>query len=293
MNLLLFSLCSIIWGSTWIAIKHQLGQVDPMVSILYRFFIAVAILLGYCLADGRRLRFSAKDHQVFFLTGVFMFSGNYWLVYTAEKSLTSGLVAIVFSTMIFLNAVNNRIFLKAPIVPKIIWGGGIGVTGLCLIFYRELGAFTFKSDTMTALGLALIASLSASFGNTTAQVCHRRNIPTIQMALFGMGYGSLFMGSAALITGTPFTFDPSPSYIVSLFYLGVVGSVVAFMGYLTLLKNIGSDKTAYITLVTPLVALAVSTLFEGYTWSVSAVAGVGLIVLGNWIALRKKAARVR
>ena len=287
---MLFILCSIIWGSTWLAITYQLGTVDPMVSIFYRFLIAVSVLFVYTVATGRRLRFTARDHLFLFVTGAFMFCINYWLVYTAETALTSGLVAITFSTMIFLNAVNNRIFLKAPVAPAVIIGGVLGLAGLGCLFYRELAAFSFGAASTGALGLGLLGSLAASFGNTAAQVCHRRGIPTIQMTLFAMAHGTMLMGIAALCTGTPFTFDPSPGYVGALVYLGVVGSIVAFMAYLTLLKNLGSDKTAYITLVTPIVALILSTFFEGYTWSAAALVGGVLIILGNYVALGQRRA---
>ncbi len=291
MNLLLFITCSLIWGSTWMAIKLQLGAVEPMVSIFYRFLIAISVLLVYCVTTRRRLRFLVRDHLVFLITGGFMFCFNYWLVYTAETLLTSGVVAIMFSTMIFLNAVNNRIFLRVPVDPKVILGGLIGLGGLGLIFYREITSLSLGDKSLAALGLGLLGALSASLGNTAAQVAHKRRIPTVQMSLFAMGYGTLLMGAMAVITGARFTIDASPAYLGSLAYLGVVGSVVAFLAYLTLLKNIGSDRTAYITLVTPLVALAISTGLEGYTWSAAALAGVALILAGNYVALRPRTRR--
>ncbi len=293
MNLLYFTVCAIIWGSTWLAIKYQLGVVDPMLSIFYRFAAAVAILFVYCLSTRRPLGFSLKDHLFFLLAGTFMFGLNYWLVYLAEATLPSGLVAISFTTIIFFNALANRLFLSAPIVPKILLGGLLGMLGLALIFYPELQDFTFKGDTTAALLLCVIGAASVSFGNTAAQVCHRRNIPVIQMELFAMAYGGSLIGIAAMLRGIPITFDPRPAYSVSLLYLAVMGSIVAFLSYLTLLKNIGSDKAAYVTLVSPLVALGISTVFEGYAWTPPALIGVGIIVLGNVVALRKAKPRCR
>ena len=135
--------------------------------------------------------------------------------------------------------------------------------------------------------LCMLGAVSASLGNTAAQVCHRRNVPVVSMQAFAMTYGSLLMTSAALVCRVPLVIDTSPGYLLSLFYLAAFGSVAAFMAYLTLLKNIGSDKAAYITLVSPIVALVVSTIFEGYTWSFPIAFGVGCIMAGNIIALRK------
>ncbi len=291
MNIVWFLVCSLVWGSTWIAITFQLGVVDPMVSVFFRFFLAAMLLLGFCLVTRRKLAFSARDHFWFLLNGAFMFCVNYYLVYLAEEVLTSGLVAISYTTIIFLNAVNSRIFLGAPILPRIIFGGVIGVVGLTLIFVPELSSFSADKHSLMALGYCLLGAVSVSFGNTSAQVCHRRKVPVVQMALFGMVYGSLLMGTTAWFRGVPFTVDLSMGYIGSLLYLSVFGSIVAFLGYLTLLRNIGSDRTAYIALVTPLVALSISTVVEGYTWSGAAAVGVLFILAGNVVALRPKKRR--
>jgi drug/metabolite transporter (DMT)-like permease len=287
MNVFLFLITSLIWGSTWLAIKFQLGVVDPLLSILDRFALSVVILFAFCLATRRRLAFDAKDHLYLLITGCLMFGFNYWLVYVAETALPSGLVAITFTTTIFFNCVNNRLFLRAPIAPRILLGGIVGIGGLGLIFFRELSSFSFTDQSLPAILFCLLGALSASFGNTSAQVCQRRGVPVIQMELFAMGYGSILMLILAIFTDAAFAFEGTLRYTVSLFYLAVAGSFIAFFAYLTLLKNIGSDKAAYVTLVCPLIALSISTVYEGYTWSGTAVAGVGLILAGNTIALRK------
>lgn len=286
MNIVWFVVCSLVWGSTWMAITFQLGTVDPMVSVFYRFSVAAVILLAYCWITRRKLSFGVRDHFWLVLNGAFMFCINYYLVYLAEEVLPSGLVAISYTAIIFLNALNSRIFLGAPIQPRIILGGVIGAVGLALVFFPELSSFSADNHSLMALGYCLLGAVSVSFGNTSAQFCHRRKIPVVQMALFGMVYGSLLMGAAAWIRGVPFTVDRTAGYIGSLVYLSVFGSIVAFLGYLTLLKSIGSDRTAYIALVTPLVALSLSTLFEGYSWSGLGLAGVSCIAAGNVVALR-------
>lgn len=291
MNVFLFLTCAVVWGTTWLAITYQLGTVDPMVSIVYRFALAAAALFVFSIATRKKLRFSLRDHLFFFLSGAFMFCFNYLAVYSAEAVLPSGLVAVTMTSLIFLNAVNNRIFLKAKVVAKTLIGGLLGVVGLGLIFYPEVASFSMDGSAAFALVLSLTAALSASLGNTAAQVCHQRSIPVIQMQAYSMAYGAGLMAAGALVRAVPFTFEVTAAYIGSLTYLAVFGSVVAFMSYLTLLKNIGSDKAAYITLVSPLVALLISTIFEGYTWTAPALVGILFIMAGNAVALRKRTAR--
>ena len=280
--------CSVVWGTTWIAIKYQLGTVDPMLSIAYRFGFAAAAMLVYCGVVRKTLRFGVRDHVIFAAVGCFMFCLNYLAVYIAEMRLPSGLVAVAMTSIIFFNVLNNRIFLGTKIIAGTLVGGVVGIAGLALIFYPEIQAVSMTGDTVRALGLSLLGALAASFGNTAAQVSHRRKIPVVQLQAYAMLYGGLLMVAMILVRRVPLRFDMSTGYVVSLAYLAVFGSVAAFLSYLTLLKRIGSDKAAYITLVTPLVALGRSTLFEGYTWTPTALLGTALIVAGNVIALKKK-----
>ncbi len=288
-NFVLFAIPSLIWGSTWLAIKFQLGVVDPMTSVFYRFLLAGVLLLVYCYATGRNLKFTRKQHGFMALLGTLLFGVNYWLVYMAEVHLTSGLVALVFSTIIFLNIFFGALFIKSKIRMNVVISAVVGYAGVALVFRNELLAFSFSSDNSVAFLLALISAVSASLGNITSAHKQKLNMPVLQSNAFGMLYGSLVMLLITLFTGTSFTFDLSFPYVASLLYLTVFGSVVAFTSYLTLLGNIGADKSAYVTLVIPVIALILSTVFEGYQWTASALVGVVLILLGNIMVLRRKA----
>ena len=285
-NLILFSIPSIIWGSTWLAIKYQLGAVDPLVSVFYRFLLAAIILLAYSRLVGMNLKYSAKQHFFMALLGLLLFGINYWLVYLAEIHLKSGLVAVVFSTIIFLNIFNGALFLKSKIRLNVLFNSVLGFIGIALVFKEELIGFTFSSGESSALLLAGISVIIASFGNITSAYNQKNKLPVIQTNAFGMLYGSLLMLLLALITGKSFTFDFSLPYIGSLMYLAIFGSVIAFGSYLTLLGKIGADKSAYVTLVFPIIALILSTLFENYEWSAYAIIGVILITIGNYMVLK-------
>lgn len=286
-NFILFSVSAIIWGSTWLVIKFQLGLVDPIISVSYRFILASFILLVFCRISGLNLKYNVKEHLFFALQGFFLFGINYWLVYLAEVHLPSGLVAVIFSMIIFFNIFNGAIFIGSPIRVRVIAGAALGIVGIGLVFKQELLSFSLSSDNSLALVIAGLGALTASLGNITSVHNQKINLPVIQTNAFGMMYGALFMLIISLIMGKHFSFEISYAYIGSLLYLSIFGSIIAFTCYLTLLGKIGADKAAYVTLIIPVIALILSTIFEEYTWTLYAFIGVALILIGNMLVLIK------
>jgi len=288
MNLLFYTGVVLIWGTTWFAILFQLGEVDPLVSVIYRFALASAILMTYCLMTGKRMRYSMRDHFFMVLLGVFLFSLNYWLFYVAELYLTSGLVAVVFSTMVIWNIFFGTLFIGTPVRPVVVLGALLGLTGICMVFWPELVSFDLSDKGVLGLLLSLAATVSASLGNITSARNQMEGIPVVQANAWGMTYGTVLMIVVALLTGKEFTFLVTVPYIGSLFYLALFGSVFAFGMYLTLIGKIGADRAAYTTLLFPIVALILSMVFEGYRGSAGALLGVGLILVGNFLVLKKR-----
>lgn len=286
-NFILFSASAIIWGSTWLAIKFQLGLVDPIISVSYRFILASFILLLFCRISGLNLKYNVKEHLFIALQGFFLFGINYWLVYLAEVHLPSGLVAVIFSMIIFFNIFNGAIFIGSPIRVRVIAGAALGIVGIGLVFKQELLSFSLSSDNSLALVIAGLGALTASLGNITSVHNQKINLPVIQTNAFGMMYGALFMLIISLIMGKHFSFEISYAYIGSLLYLSIFGSIIAFTCYLTLLGKIGADKAAYVTLIIPVIALILSTIFEEYTWTLYAFVGVALILIGNMLVFKK------
>ncbi len=287
-NITLYIVTVIVWGSTWLAIKYQLGSVDPMVSVVYRFGLAAVLLMFFCYIKGMNLRFSLKEHFFMALLGVLLFSVNYWLVYVAELYLTSGLVAVLFSSIVFMNIANGSIFLGKTIEKKMITGAVLGIIGIIMIFMPEIKAFDLSDKGLFGLSIGFISVLLASFGNITSARNTENKIPIIQANAFGMGYGTILMALIAIIFGKEFSFVMSVPYIGSLFYLAVFGSIIAFGSYLTLIGSIGADKASYAIMLVPVVALVLSSFFEGYSWNFSAVFGMFLVVGGNFLALSKQ-----
>jgi drug/metabolite transporter (DMT)-like permease len=287
-NFLFYLLTVLIWGSTWIGIKFQLGTVDPMVSVGYRFALAALLLLIWCRLRSLPMHFTRKDHLFIALQGTFLFCLNYLLFYLAELHLTSGLAAVVFSTILLMNMINGAIFLKSPLDIRVIAGGVLGLVGIMLVFMPEVSSFSLNSDNMRAILLCVLATYLASLGNILSARNQKNQLPIVQTNAFGMAYGALIMLTMAAFTGKHFQLLLSFEYLGSLVYLSIFGSIIAFGCYLALVGNIGADRAAYATLLFPLVALAISTVYEGYTWTGSALVGVGLILSGNLLMIQRK-----
>lgn len=292
-NIGLYLLTSFIWGSTWLAIKYQLGVVAPEISIVYRFALAAVMLMAYVGMRRLPMSFSRREHGFIALQGAFLFSINYVLVYVAEQTLPSGLVAVVFSTLILMNVLLGALLLGNPIRPQVLLGGVIGLTGLALVFWRELTGFQLSGARGMGLLLSLAGALSASIGNIVSARNQRNRLPVVQTNALGMAYGALITLGYAVLRGAPLQFDPSLGYVLSLVYLAAFGSVIAFGGYLTLLGRIGPDRAGYISIVFPVVALILSTLFEGLRWSPLTLLGAVLVVVGNGLALSRVGRRQR
>jgi drug/metabolite transporter (DMT)-like permease len=262
--------------------------VEPVLSVAYRFTLATLILFLWCLARRLPLRFSRSEHLFIALQGVLLFALNYLLFYLAELQITSGLAAVVFSTIVVMNLLNGRLFLGTPVEFKVLLGGALGMVGLVLLFWPEMAAVNFSGPVLTGLLLSFAATYLASLGNIISARNQRLSLPVVQTNAYGMAYGALCMASLAIVGGTPLVIDWSLPYLLSLGYLALFGSVIAFGCYLSLVGRIGPGRAAYATLLFPVVALALSTIWEDYHWSSPAVCGILLILGGNYLALARK-----
>ena len=286
-NLLLYTITILIWGSSWLAIKFQLGYVDPMASITYRFLLAAGASWLYCLYSGRLMRFGILDHGFMLLQGASLFCFNYLLIYICELTLISGLVALIFSTIVVMNMMNGSFFLKNRFEFHMGLGACIGLMGMVLVFWPEISDFETGSENLFAATLAVLATFLASLGNIASARNQREGIPVVQSNTYGMTYGALLMLVLAWSTEREFNFEFTVSYVSSLVFLSVFASIIAFWSYLTLLGRVGVERAAYATLIFPLVALGISTIFEGYQWSSYALIGIVLILGGNLLILKR------
>jgi len=283
----LFAIPTAVWGSTWLAITWQLGVVPPEVSVVYRFTLAGLLIAAWCAGTGRPLAFSRTDHLWLAAWGTTFFGLNYVGVYYAESYVSSGLVAVVFATIVFMSAIGMRLVFGTPLTARMLLAATLGVTGVALLFLPELRTARDGSSTSLGIAWALAATALATAGNIIAVRNQRNGLPLFPMTAWGMLYGAGVAAVFAVANGARWTFDPGAPYVLSLLYLAVFGSIVAFGAYLTLLKLVGAGPASYVGVSTPVIAMLLSTIFEGYRWTWPAVLGVALAIAGNVLALRK------
>lgn len=284
---MLYAAVVLIWGSTWSAIPFQLGVVAEEVSVAYRFGLGSLALFLYAAVTGRRINIPLSYYGMVIVMGSLMFSANYLFTYYSINHVTSGLVAVVFSLIVISNALMERLFFKTAIERRLVFASLFGVGGIACLFWPEVGSFDPGNETLHGMMLAVVAVLFASLGNMAAIVCTSRELPVISVNAHAMAWGAGTSVVIALMTGREFKFLFEPGYLISLAYLAIFGSAVAFGCYLALLRSIGSARAAYTSVLFPPVALLFSTFFEGYQWSALSVAGIALIAAGNWLALTR------
>ncbi|MCE4941811.1 EamA family transporter [Streptomyces albulus] len=289
MNAVLYVVTVLIWGSTWLAIKGQLGDVHPTASIAYRFALAAVILLAWARLRGLPMRYPLRVHGQFVLMGGLMFSTNFVCFYFAEQYLTTGLVSIVFAMSLLVNMVFARVFFRRSITAKMLVGGAIGLLGIVTVFWPEFQHFGLSSGSGQGIALSVVGTLVFCLGNVVSGKTQAAGVPVVQGTGYAMAYGALLMAPFAAFYGHGALFQPTMKYTGSLLYLAVFGSVVGFGAYLTLLGRIGGERAAYAMVLFPIVALLLSTVFEEFTWTGRDLAGVALILLGNAVMLTNPA----
>ncbi|MGH1541477.1 MAG: DMT family transporter [Arenicella sp.] len=285
MTLFLYSLTVIIWGTTWIAISLQNGSVDSLVSIFYRFALAGLTLLPCLLLLGKIQKTRLKDHLWFVMQGFCLFCVNFICFYTASKSMASGLLSIIFSAAIFYNAFNNRIFFGVRPAKSIYTAGLLGISGLVLLFWQELQDTSASRELLIGIGLSALGTYLFSLGNMITVRLAKHKIQPLTSNAYGMNYGALIMLLIIWLSDTPINWDYRSEYIYSLVYLAIPGSIIGFTAYLSLVNRIGANQAAYATVLFPVIALAISSVFEGYTWGWLNSLGLVCVLLGNAVAL--------
>lgn len=228
-----------------------------------------------------------RDHFFLALQGASLFALNYWLFYIAELHIASGLAAVVFSTIIVWNMLIGAVWIRHPLDRRVLLGAGLGLFGICLVFWPEVAGFEADEYGLYGLVLSVVATILASLGNIASARNQKAGISVMASNAWAMTYGAGLMVLLALVSGKPFGFEATPLYVGALLYLSVFASVIAFWGYLTLVGEIGPDRAAYATLLFPLVALGLSTAFEDYVWTLPAVIGVGFTLGGNLLILKR------
>ncbi|MBM7353245.1 DMT family transporter [Lelliottia amnigena] len=287
MNALLYGLVVLIWGTTWIAIFLQQGPVAAPVSIFWRFAVASATIMIVLLALGRLRKMVLRDHLFCMVQGCCVFCFNFWCFYTAATYINTGLESVIFSMAVLYNAINSFIFFGQRPPARFGIAAVLGMLGIITLFWDDLLASGWSQELLLGIGLSALGTYGFSLGNMISLRHQRNGLETMTTNAWAMTYGTLVMGAIALIRGDNFTPEWTVSYMGALLYLAIFGSVIAFGAYFTLVGRIGAGKAAYSTLLFPLVALSISTIYEGYVWHMNGIAGIVLILTGNMVMFTK------
>lgn len=283
MNAILYGLVVVIWGTTWIAIFLQQGPVSAPVSIFWRFAVASVTMLAILLATRRLRPLALRDHLFCVLQGCCVFCFNFWCFYTAAAYINTGLESVIFSMAVLFNAINGFIFFRQQPPARFWLAAALGLVGIITLFWDDLLSNGLNASLLWGIGLSALGTYGFSLGNMLSMRHQRRGLETLTTNSWAMLYGTLVMGAIALVRGDDFTPQWTLSYMGALLYLALFGSVIAFGAYFTLVGRIGAGKAAYSTLLFPLVALTISTFYEGYVWHSNAVIGLMLILVGNLV----------
>lgn len=283
-----FLIVALIWGSTWLVIKDQIGSVPPSWSVTWRFTVA-AIGMGL-LAGLRResLRINAAGLGIAAIIGLSQFVMNFQFVYRAEQHLTSGIVAVLFALLVVPNALLGWLWLKQPVTRGFIAGSAVAGTGIALLLLHEYRMAPPEGKVLAGIALSAGALLSASFANVLQASSAARKQQMIPLLFWGMILGAAMDGMFAAIVEGPPQFDMRPGYVFGVLYLGLMGSVVTFPLYFRLLQRLGTGRGAYNGVMVPVIAMVLSTVFEGYRWSALAAAGSALAMVGLVLALKAR-----
>jgi drug/metabolite transporter (DMT)-like permease len=284
-----FILITLIWGSTWIVIKDQLGTVPPPWSVTYRFITAAAAMFIFARLSGASLSIGRKGHMLALLFGIPQFCLNFNFVYAAERHITSGLVAMVFAMLLVPNSAFAWIFLKHRVTGRFVVGSTIAVAGVALLFVQEMRASTAEpGQVLVGIGLTVLGVLSASTANIMQASERVKRLPGAGMIAWGMFYGVIAnAGFAWIVHGAPVV-EYRAGYWLGVAYLGLVATALAFTFYFRIIHAIGPGKAAYSSVLVPIIAMGLSTIFEDYRWSALAIAGGALAMIGLIIALRAR-----
>ncbi|WP_447751665.1 DMT family transporter [Sphingopyxis fribergensis] len=290
--LLPFVLVTLIWGSTWIVIKGQLGIVPPSWSVTYRFAVAAIAMFAFAMVRRERLLLEPRAMLFAVVLGIAQFTFNFNFVYRAEQHITSGLVAVLFALLIVPNTLLGRAFLKTPLEGRFLAGAGIAIAGVGLMIlheYRvaEIGA----GEVLLGTALTLAGVMSASTANVMQGTRIARAQSMIVMIAWAMLFGALADGSYAWITTGPPVIEPTAAYIGGVLYLGIIASAVTFPLYFNVIRAVGPGQAAWSSVLIPIIAMGFSTAFEDYHWATLSIAGGVVALVGLVIAVAKRPAR--
>jgi drug/metabolite transporter (DMT)-like permease len=281
----LFTGVVLIWGTTWYGIHLQDNGTPAPAAVAIRFALSASLMWAFVLATRRRVAVPAGCGPLVVVHGLAFFCFNYLLIYLGTRTVPSGLVSVLFSTVILFSLVWEVVLLRAFPGWSALAAAALGIGGLVLLFEREILAGAI--DPTGAL-IVLAGALVASTGNAVSRLLMDRGMGIVSMQTTGMSIGASAMLVIALVRGDLARIVLDPTFVGALVYLAVFGSVVAFALYFLLVRRMGPTRAAYSTVFFPLVALAISAAYESYAMTLAGWAGVAMLMGGAALAIGRK-----
>jgi len=278
-----------VWGSTWIVIRDQVGSVPPQWSVAYRFMIAAAAMALVAKWKGQSLKLDRGGMFAALVLGISQFSVNFNSVYAAERFITSGVVATVFAILLIPNSLLAWAFLDQKPNRRFLLAGLVAVCGVALLFLHELRSSPVSNrEIAIGLGLTLLGLMGASCANVYQAGKEARRHPLLALLAWSMAIGAVIDCALAFAIAGPPVAEARLGYWAGVIYLALFGSVLCFALYFPVVRKIGPGKAAYSSVLVPIIAMTLSTLFEGYRWSPLAIGGAVLAIGGMLLALARR-----
>jgi drug/metabolite transporter (DMT)-like permease len=289
----LYAICILIWGTTWFAITAQIDVLAPALGVALRFGLAAVVLFAFCRVRRIPLRLPPRVQALVVAQGLTCFYASYVCVYEAERFVASGVVAVGYAASPLFGLILARVFLKTPMSARVALGGVAGIAGVVLIFWHEFMRLTASDQVLWGAELTMASVLLSTLSTVAASAYHRLGVRGWGPLAWAMAWGAGAAAVHAVATGTPWNWSWRPGFLVSLAWLALAGSIAAFGAFYALVDRVGTAKAGYVGVLTPVMALVVSSALENFLWTGLTVAGIALAIVGNVVALWPRAATAR
>lgn len=286
-----FAGMTLIWGSTWYAIREQLNGTPMFVSVALRFALAAAVLALWMLATRRPLGISRRLWPLVLVQGLCVCGINYLFAYSATAYIASGLVALVFAFNVVVSLLLEPLLLGRRSPPAMWLAAALGVGGLALVLWPD-SASSLSGSRLLGVGLALGGAICVGLGNVLSSRLISGGASLFAMNFWAFMVGTVLALAAAALSGDGWQVVWTDDYAISLVYLSVIGSILAFALYLQVVRELGPVRAGYSAVLTPVIALLISGLLEGLRFTPTLVGGLALVLLGNLLVLRQRGQRL-
>ena len=283
-----YLLVVLIWGTTWYGIHTQVNGTSPHIGVALRMGAASLIFVVIGVATKQPWRLTVSQMRLVAIAGMCFFGLNYLAAYAGSQYLTSGVVAVILSLTVPLNLFAEWVIRgQRPNVAMIV-AATLGMGGISLVFGSELENALSGGMRWWGAGVVASSAILVAIGNVISAELMSTRLSWIVVNAFGMAIGCVVTLAWGAVAGSPWVIQPTASWLMGYAYLVLLGSVAAFGIYMKILPTIGTTAGAYVTVLSPVLALLVSAALEGFSIRPTTYAGVALLLLGHTFLIRQR-----